>query len=76
MIRVEAGMTESASRNLGEKWDIPTTAKALKVSKGRVETAVRRGWLPVRFMPGGYAMIDPYDAADWYKSRVTKETSR
>ena len=76
MIRVEAGMVESASRNLGEKWDVPTTAKALKVSKGRVETAIRRGWLPVRFMPGGYAMIDPYDAADWYRSRVAKGEDR
>lgn len=72
MIRYESSMVRSASRNLGELWDVPTTAKALKVSKARVETAIRRGWLPVRIMPGGWAMIDPYDAADWYRNRIGK----
>jgi excisionase family DNA binding protein len=59
---------ESTSKNIGTLWTIEEAARNMKVTKAKIEKAIRINTLPIRTF-GNRTMLDPHDVKAWYDQR-------
>ena len=61
-------MTESTSKNIGTLWTIEEAARNMKVTRAKIDKAIRINTLPIRTL-GNRTMLDPHDVKAWYDQR-------